>query len=72
MIVRHHYDEKRRRVLNTLDHEIDVEQKGLADARDEAIRRLEKFVETYSDQPRLSAARRPAEPGKPQPLSPCR
>jgi outer membrane protein assembly factor BamD (BamD/ComL family) len=48
MIVRHHYDEKRRRVLSALDHEIDVEQKGLADARDEAIRRLEKFVETYS------------------------
>ena len=48
MIVRHHYDEKRRRVLSALDHEIDVEQKGLADARDEAIRRLEKFVDTYS------------------------
>ncbi|HEX7670604.1 MAG TPA: tetratricopeptide repeat protein, partial [Polyangiaceae bacterium] len=48
MIVRHHYDEKRRRVLSTLDREIGVEQKALADARDEAIRRLEQFIETYS------------------------
>ncbi len=48
MIVRHHYDEKRRRVLGSLDREITVEQKALSDARDEAIRRLEKFVATYS------------------------
>jgi tetratricopeptide (TPR) repeat protein len=48
MIVRHHYDEKRRRVLSALDREIGIEQKGLAEARDEAIRRLEKFVEIYS------------------------
>ncbi len=48
MIVTHHYDEKRRRVLSALDREIDVEQKGLADARDEAIKRLEKFIEIYS------------------------
>jgi hypothetical protein len=48
MIVRHHYDEKRRRVLSTLDREIGVEQKALADARDEAIRRLEQFIDTYS------------------------
>jgi outer membrane protein assembly factor BamD (BamD/ComL family) len=48
MIVRHHYDEKRRRVLSALDREIGVEQKGLAEARDEAIRRLEKFVQIYS------------------------
>ncbi|HVU05351.1 MAG TPA: tetratricopeptide repeat protein [Polyangiaceae bacterium] len=48
MIVRHHYDEKRRRVLSALDREIGTEQKALADARDEAIRRLEQFIETYS------------------------
>jgi hypothetical protein len=48
MIVRHHYDEKRRRVLSALDREISVEQKGLSEARDEAIRRLERFVELYS------------------------
>ena len=48
MIVKHHYDEKRQRVLSALDRDIDVEQKGLSAARDEAIRRLEKFVATYS------------------------
>ncbi len=48
MIVRHHYEEKRRRVLSRLDKEIDVEKKGLTDARDEAIRRLQKFIARYS------------------------
>jgi len=48
MIVRHHYEEKRRRVLSALDREIGVEQKGLTEARDEAIRRLENFVSLYS------------------------
>jgi tetratricopeptide (TPR) repeat protein len=48
MIVRHHYDEKRRRVLSALDREIGTEQKALGEARDEAIRRLEKFVDIYS------------------------
>lgn len=48
MIVRQHYDEKRQRVLSALDREISVEQKGLTEARDEAIRRLERFVELYS------------------------
>jgi len=48
MIVRQHYDGKRQRVLSALDREISVEQKGLTEARDEAIRRLERFVELYS------------------------
>jgi tetratricopeptide (TPR) repeat protein len=48
MIVRHHYEERRRRVLTSLDREIDVEKRALSDARDEAIRRLEKFVALYS------------------------
>ncbi len=47
-IVRHHYEERRRRVLSTLDKEIDLERKGLHDARNEAIRRLEEFVARYS------------------------
>jgi hypothetical protein len=48
MIVRHHYEEHRRRVLSILDQEIGAEQKTLAQARDDAIRRLEGFVQTYS------------------------
>lgn len=47
-IVRHHYEERRRRVLSSLDGEILLEQKTLAAARDEAIARLEKFVAQYS------------------------
>ncbi len=48
MIVRHHYEEKRRRVLSRLDKEIAVEKKGLTDARDEAIKRLQAFIARYS------------------------
>ncbi|MBX3182115.1 MAG: hypothetical protein KIT72_10335 [Polyangiaceae bacterium] len=48
MIVRHHYEERRRRVLSTLDREIDIEQKNLVAARDEAIKRLEEFIARYS------------------------
>ncbi|MFO0570825.1 MAG: hypothetical protein U0263_34630 [Polyangiaceae bacterium] len=48
MIVRHHYEERRRRILNTLDREIGIEKKGLKEARDEAIKRLEKFIALYS------------------------
>src|SRR5690606_8912014 len=47
-IVRHHYEERRRRVLSTLDREIDMERKELLEARAEAIRRLEDFVARYS------------------------
>ena len=48
MVVRHHYEERRRRVLATLDREITSEKKSLTEAREEAIRRLEAFVQRYS------------------------
>ncbi len=48
MIVRHHYEERRRRILTALDREIGIEKKGLRDARAEAIKRLEKFIAVYS------------------------
>ncbi len=47
MIVRHHYEERRRRILAALDREIGTEQKQLATARDEAIRRFEDFIARY-------------------------
>ena len=48
MIVRHHYEERRRRILTALDREIGIEKAGLRDARSEAIKRLEKFIAIYS------------------------
>jgi len=48
MIVRHHYEQRRQRVLTALDREITEEKHGLDDARQEAIARLERFVERYS------------------------
>ena len=48
MIVRHHYEQRRQRVLTALDAEITEEKHGLDDARQEAIARLERFVEHYS------------------------
>ncbi|HEY0467796.1 MAG TPA: tetratricopeptide repeat protein, partial [Polyangiaceae bacterium] len=48
MIVRHHYEQRRKRVLTALDREITEEKHGLDDARQEAIARLERFVERYS------------------------
>ena len=47
-IIQNHYEERRRRVIDALDREIDIEQLGLKDARAEAIRRLEQFVQRYS------------------------
>ncbi len=47
-IIRHHYEEKRRRILESLDREIGIESKDLKAARAEAIRRLEVFVAKYS------------------------
>ncbi len=47
-IIKHHYEEKRRRILTVLDREIATEVKGLKAARDEAIKRLEAFVAKYS------------------------
>jgi len=48
MIVRHHYEQRRQRVLTALDREITEEKHGLDEARQEAIARLERFVERYS------------------------
>ncbi len=47
-IIRHHYEEKRRRVVSALEREIGTESKALRDAREEAIRRLEAFIVKYS------------------------
>lgn len=47
-IVQHHYEDRRRRILSALDNEIAIEKKGLREAREEAIRRLEIFVARYS------------------------
>jgi hypothetical protein len=48
MIVRHHYEQRRKRVLSALDRELAVERKGLDESRDQAIARLEEFVARYS------------------------
>jgi hypothetical protein len=48
MIVRHHYEQRRKRVLSALDRELAVEKRGLDESRDEAIARLEEFVARYS------------------------
>ena len=48
MIVRQHYENRRRRVLNALDREIGIERTGVVNARNEAIKRFEEFVERYS------------------------
>jgi len=47
-IIKHHYEEKRRRIITSLDREIKIETEGLHSARDEAIKRLEIFVARYS------------------------
>ncbi len=48
MIVRHHYEQRRKRVLSALDRELAVEKRGLDESRDDAIARLEEFVARYS------------------------
>ncbi|MEM1032646.1 MAG: hypothetical protein AAGN82_20035 [Myxococcota bacterium] len=47
-VIRHHYQEKRRRILSSLDREIDIETKGLKEARVTAIEELERFITKYS------------------------
>jgi tetratricopeptide repeat protein len=47
-VVKHHYEERRRRILNGLDREIGIERAELRRAREEAIRRLEEFIARYS------------------------
>jgi hypothetical protein len=48
LLVRHHYEEQRRRILEVLDHEVQEQQDQLGVTRDQAIRRLEAFVARYS------------------------
>jgi hypothetical protein len=48
LLVRHHYEEQRRRILEALDQDVDEQQDQLRVMRDEAIRRLETFVARYS------------------------
>jgi tetratricopeptide (TPR) repeat protein len=47
-IVQYHYEDKRRRMLASLDGEIAIEKKALGVAREDAIKRLEEFVARYS------------------------
>lgn len=48
MIVRHHYESRRKQTLAALDQDIQVEKYGLENARNEAISRLEDFVAHYT------------------------
>jgi hypothetical protein len=48
LLVRHHYEEQRRRILEVLDQDVEEQQDQLRVTRDEAIRRLESFVARYS------------------------
>jgi len=47
-IVTQHYETRRHRMLAGMDREITIEQEALVKARNEAIARLEAFVERYS------------------------
>ncbi len=48
LVVRHHYEEQRRRILEALDQEIHESQRQVKDSRQDAIERLERFVAKYS------------------------
>lgn len=47
-IIRLHYEAKKKEVLSGLDREIAIEKGELRKARDNAIKRLEEFIATYS------------------------
>ena len=47
-VVRHHFEERRRRMLGTLDVEIDKRSAAVASTRADAIARLEAFIRHYS------------------------
>ena len=47
-LVREHYEQRKRRLLSTLDRELVTERSALELARKNAIERLEHFVATYS------------------------
>ena len=46
-IIKHHYQQKRRRILSSIDSSLKFESKALRKARVEAIKRLEGFVAKY-------------------------
>jgi tetratricopeptide (TPR) repeat protein len=48
LIVRHHYEERRRRILEALGQDVEEQQDQLRVTRDDAIARLETFVARYS------------------------
>jgi hypothetical protein len=48
LVVRHHYEEQRRRVLEVLDRDVHDGQRQVKESRDGAIARLEQFVARYS------------------------
>ncbi|MEY2935343.1 MAG: hypothetical protein RL033_6092 [Pseudomonadota bacterium] len=48
LVVRHHYEEQRRRILEALDQEIHESQRQVKETRQDAIERLEQFVAKYS------------------------
>jgi hypothetical protein len=48
LVVRHHYEEQRRRILEALDQEIREGQRQVKESREDAILRLEQFVAKYS------------------------
>src|SRR5688572_24465155 len=48
LVVRHHYEEQRRRILEALDQEIHESQRQVKESRQDAIERLEQFVARYS------------------------
>jgi tetratricopeptide (TPR) repeat protein len=47
-IVLHHYEERRREILASIDREILLERQEMYAARDQAISRLEAFIANYS------------------------
>lgn len=48
LVVRHHYAEQRRRILEVLDKQVDQEEEQVLRARSAAIGALEQFVSRYS------------------------
>lgn len=49
-IVRHHYEDRRKKILASIDKEVAYERQSFEGARDEAIARLEAFIQQYSGQ----------------------
>ncbi|AKT43218.1 tetratricopeptide repeat protein [Chondromyces crocatus] len=47
-LIKQHYEVRRQRIITALDNEIAIERKALREAREEAIRRLEAFIQRYT------------------------